>query len=621
VVTLVAAEVIEVAPVTVVGQAPPFPAQPQAVTIIDREQLARTDASSLADVLDRAGFAIKRYGAAGAVAGLTLRGSGADGVLILRDGVRLNDPQNGGVDLSTVPLTGVDRVEILAGGASGLYGADAVGGVINLVTAVRPGTRLEVGGGTFGTGHMTFDLGVAGEDADTGVAFRRGFAQNDFPYLYRDLVSKRANARLDATDVSLRHRRYLGPDTVDATLAYTAQGKGVPGTVNFPSPRASQDDESLLGSVRWVRTPPDGGAAPTLSLSHRHSVIDYRDPDFAFGPPRTRNVVETTDLRGKLALRWTPGSATASASTSASESETTRGHALEIGAGLTRDALDNTGFGFRQRYVGSVFARDALDAAPGVQVFADGRADLSSQAGPGFSPRAGVAWRFGGGRFRWRGAFGQSYRAPTFNDLYWPTTRDAGGNPDLKPETTATYETGLDAYPLDGLKADVTGFYNLGRSTIVWQPGIGGRWTPINLGATETRGIEARATLRMTAFLTATGNHTWLQVFDRSVTGATAGKILPFRPERVTSASLRLELLAGLTLSATWLWVGDRFATAANTETLPAYDLLSADLGWALTAADTLRLSGENLLNTYYILQPGYPMPGRALSLAWAHTF
>ena len=585
---------------TVVGQRPRFAPHPQAVTVIGRDDIVRTGAESLADLLTRQAFAVRRYGAAGAVASVSLRGASGEGVLVLRDGVRLNNPQNGAVDLSTISLLGIDRVEVLEGGSSGLFGPDAVGGVINLISSNRPVTRLEVGAGLWGTGHIRFETGQAQEDGQTAVGVSRSFAQNDYGYTYRNTAEIRRNARLDSTDVSVRMKRFLGTDVVDASVGYTNQAKGVPGPVNFPSLRASQTDDNLTGTFKWTRVVP-GGPVPTLSLSHNHLQNDFLDLDTTFGPPHTRNGVDSTDLRGKLAA-------------------TVASHDVEVGAGLLRDALDNSGFGFQQRYTGSVFARDTMRPQPGLDVFADGRVDVSSLSGAGLSPRSGLAWTLGDA-LRVRAAFGQSYRQPTFNDLFWPTSQFAAGNPNLRHETTRTYEAGVDLAPASAIRLGLTGYLNLGSGTIVWQPGSGGRWSPVNLGATDARGFEAKGTIQVAEGLAFSASHAQQSATDRAVTGATAGKELPFRPDSISALSARLGPWNGLGLTVGFEAVGRRFATAANTETLSPYQLLSADLEWAVTRSDTARLHGDNLLNTYYVLQPQFPMPGRALTASWAHTF
>jgi len=594
-----AAEIIEVDPVTVVGKRPPFPAQPQAVTVVEREAIEQSGAATLGALLAREAFAVRRYGGAGAVSTLMLRGAGTEGVLVLRDGIRLNDPQTGGVDLATVSLLGVERIEVLEGGSSGLYGPSAVGGVVNLVTKARPGTRIEAGFGSWGAGHALFDAGAADDAGDVAMTVRRDFADNDYPYLYNGQPATRANARLDGTDVSLRLRRYAGQAIVDGSVSYTNQDKGVPGPAGLATPRASQRDDVLLGAAKWTLVTGDA-FAPTVSLSHRHSLTDYLDLGAIGEPQRTRNVVDSTDLRGKVATR-------------------VASHDIEAGMGVTRDALDNSGFGFRQRLIGSVFARDTLEAARGLSIFADGRLD-SLDAGFGLSPRAGLAWTAAGGA-RLRAAFGESYRTPTFNDLYWPTQQFAAGNPALRPERTRSYEVGADLAPLEALSLRATAYLALGTDTIMWQPGAGGRWSPVNIGSTETRGLVGRATWRPAAGFEVGASHEWLQPLDTGTAAATRGKVLPFRPDRVTSLSARVGPYSGVSAGLGWVATGRRFLDGGNSDALAPFDLLSADLEWAVTPSDTARLHGENVLNTHYVLQPDYPMPGRTLSASWTHAF
>lgn len=591
----------EIPPVTVVGRRTAISPHPQALTVIGRDEILRAGSATLADLLARKAFAVRRYGGPGAVSTVMLRGVGTEGVLVLRDGIRLNDPQNGGVDLSTVSLLGVERVEILEGGSSGLFGPGAVGGVINLITRPRSGTSLEVGLGSWGTGHVLFETGSSDERGDMAVAVRRDFAQNDYPYLYNDQPQTRLNAQLDGTDVSLRLRRYAGEAIVEGAVNYTAQAKGVPGSAAFPTTRASQRDDILLGSAKWTLVTASG-AVPTLSLSHRHSVTDYLDLAASGGPPRTRNQVDSTDLRGKLTTR-------------------VASHDIEASAGLTRDALDNSGFGFQQRVVGSVAARDTFTPAPGFSVFGDGRLDSAGNGiGFGFSPRAGLAWMFAPG-YRLRAAFGESFRQPTFNDLYWPTSVFAAGNPALRPERTRSYEVGTDLAPLESLSLCATAYLALGTDTIAWQPGAGGRWSPVNIGNTETRGLEIRATWQPTAGLELAAGHELIRPIDSGQAEATAGKVLPFRPDRVSTLSARFGPWNGVTFGLGWVSTGQRFTSPSNLDVLAPFDLLSADAAWTVTPSDTLRLHGDNLLNTYYVLQPDYPMPGRSLSASWTHAF
>jgi len=105
------------------------------VAVLTSEQIQQSFARNLGEVLRMIpGVSIGQYGDTGQNISLGIRGSTAGQVLILVDGVPVNDPQLGGLDLNTISLDNIERVEIVRGGASALYGADAVGGVMNIIT-------------------------------------------------------------------------------------------------------------------------------------------------------------------------------------------------------------------------------------------------------------------------------------------------------------------------------------------------------------------------------------------------------------------------------------------------------------------------------------------------------
>lgn len=171
----------------------------------------------------------------------------------------------------------------------------------------------------------------------------------------------------------------------------------------------------------------------------------------------------------------------------------------------------------------------------------------------------------------------------------------------------------------DGLALTV--FAADGWDAIVWEPGAGGRWSPLNLGRTWTQGVEGRLTWVLPASTSLEAHGTWQSAVDAGTTGNTAGKQLPLRPGLLAGVTLGWQPLPRLEGRITWDYTGQRFDTAANTESLPEFALVSARISYALTSLDTLWLGGDNLLNTYYVLEPYYPMPGLTLWVAWSRRF
>lgn len=594
-----AAEVVELQPLVIRSTRPKLVDAPQGVVVLGRETIRARGARDLAQLLGgEPSFSVRRLGAIGQLSTATVRGSLGEGVLVLKDGVKLNSPVLGGVDLSTVSLIGVEEVQILKGAASGLYGSEAVGGVIHLKTAKTSQHRMEGGLGSFGERYVQLETGLSHEASALTFGLRRTTAANDYPYFYRDAEARRSNSGLEGIDVSLGGHQAWGYDTLRFGLGLVKQDKGIPGPVNYPSAAARQNDLDVSGSLSWSQWYPEG-PHQTTSLSHRRSAMTYADAGTLLPPSDT--FLDATDAQ--TVVEWDLGA-----------------HMLTVGGGAAFDGLASTNLGPRSRTVLTSFAHETWYATEDLSLFGDLRLDHHSTFGLNASPRVGANYRLSERHRLWT-SVGQAYRAPTFNDLYWPATTMSAGNPALQPERTNGAELGAEAYLLDGLLVESALFINQGTNTLMWLPDAQGVWSPRNIGRTESRGIDLKATYRAGEALTLEGGGTWLEAVDRAESGATAGKALLYRPDWVLRSALTYRPLAPLSLGLAWDYTGRRFTTSQNTESLPPFALWSAQVAYDLTGEDKLIVKLENLTNTYYQLQPYYPMPGRAFLASWAHTF
>lgn len=590
-----AAEVMELDDVVVRSRRLRFPQQPQPLTRIEKAEIRASGAADLAQLLKgQPGLAIREYGAAGSLATPTMRGALGEGILVLRDGVKLNSPERGGTDLSTISLIGVKRVEILHGAASGLYGSEAVGGVIHLISDDAPHNRLQADVGTWGQRSLATE--VAGSLGETRLALglRRREAQNDYPFTYRGVTAPRANDALAATEVWLGGDRPLARGHVRSHLSLLHREKGLPGPVNFPSPSATQQNLEAQASSRWSQWIRDD-VEQTTTLSYRHAELRYADPDSPYAKT-SESLLSSTDAQSQLL--W------------AGESHETR-----VGLGFQYDRVLGSTIGPHERLLGSAFAHETWFVTPALTAHGNLRLDHHPGFGLEASPRLGLTYLVAEAA-RLRAAVGRAYRAPTLNDLYWPRL----GNPALRPERTEVYELGLDA-AAGPWSAETSVFFNRGQDTILWQPGAGGDWSPVNAGRTETRGVEVKGQVQPLDQLTLGGGGTWLAALDASTGGTTAGKFLLYRPLFLADLSVTWRPWRPLALFVGWSLTGERFTTAQNTDSLPAHDLWSARLTYTLDARQTLSLRSENLANTYYVLQPYYPMPGRTFAAAWDIRF
>ncbi len=254
---------------------------PQHATVITEEEIRATGASNLAEVIaTKAGVSVSDHGPEGSEKSVSIRGSVTSQVLVLIDGVRANSAQNAVVDLSLIPLENVERIEIVRGGTSALYGSDAVGGVINIITkrtASRDYTlRLSVENGSYlPHRHVTgFGLGTANQDpnfldlVDTQKATIQlshdlgafslnatgSFIRAQNGYVFKDDNNenrKRENAELLGGDLWLAVRFPWDRGFVDLSGSYLKQKKGIPGTDTTPSPDAAEPDQLMHSNLHF----------------------------------------------------------------------------------------------------------------------------------------------------------------------------------------------------------------------------------------------------------------------------------------------------------------------------------------------------------------------------------
>ncbi|MEP0547064.1 MAG: TonB-dependent receptor [Rhodothermales bacterium] len=583
---------------------------PARVTVLDAEAVEAVGASSVADLLDaRSAVFVRRYGAGG-LASLSLRGTGASQTLVLLDGHRIADPQLGQLDVGLLPTVLLERVEILHGAGSALYGTDGVGGVIDLRTA-RPGRdRLTLASMAGAWGERSFSGLAAGTRGAVSalVAAETQTSEGDFTFFDPNAGLDGATARRDGADRVLHSvyaRVELAPDgpTRGQVGAWVgAAERGLPGSVGSASQDERQWDRHLrvwgdvasrLGPVA-LRA---GGLVQRASLRYRNAALGLDDTG------RTWLGSGEIEARALVHPAWVvAGGVTGGVGTASHPN--LRDDARETRLGAFVHATGD---------LGRILLYPAL------------RADVYLRSGgaermlAALSPRLGVnaqpvaAWPL------WlKASAGLAFRAPTFNDRFW----QPGGDPDLRPERGWTADLGA-AVERGGASAEVSVFASRLRDQIVWQPAAGGFYAPKNLSRTRTLGLEAsarRAGVRLGRTVLGGGLiYTLTDARDRSRPGSTTwGHQLRYVPRH----QFKLHADAALALgSATKLRLdaGGRFTSARPVRSdgsldLPATFTLDGQIRLHHRFpqfAAALALAVENALDAEIEVVRGYPMPPR----------
>ena len=441
--------------------------------VITRDQIAQLPVSSVADVLRLASSVdVRARGERGVQSDFDVRGAGFGQMLVLVDGVRLNDVQSGhhNGDIP-VPLDAVERIEILYGPGSSLFGADAFGGTVNIITrrgAAPPALTLRGGswGYAGGEGAAAVQRGRVSE-AVTASADRSGGFMDDRDY----------------RTTLLRSRTGIGERT-DVSVSFLAKAFGANNFYGGNAPSREWTNQTLItGNHRFGDVAGWSLAAQASYRTHGdHFVFDERDPALSDSHHRTHTVI---------------GSLSASRRVLDSAS-------LTIGAETGADVIRSTNLGDHSLHRVSGYGEWRQALTRHTQIDASLRVDDYSEFGASWSPSAGIGW-WPSSRVRLRASAGRAFRVPTFTERFYHDPANLA-NPDVGPEHAWSGDGGADVFLAGGWMLQATLFSRADRDVIDWlRPTVADIWRTYNIRDVDTTGIEleVRRTLHNGAFVQA----------------------------------------------------------------------------------------------------------------------
>ena len=550
------------------------------VSVITRSDIERLQARSLADVLQgMAGVTLANNGGAGKATSVFLRGANSDHVLVLIDGVKVGSATAGGAGFQDFPLQLIERIEVVRGPVSSLYGSEAIGGVIQIFTRkgggpLTPGASVTVG--SYNTREATVSLAGGGAQAwfNAGLTHARtdGFnACKGLPGV-ACFTNEPDNDGYRNTAVTLRGGYRFAPGSELDLHALRAQGDN-----EFDGKFQNQSE-----SVQQV-----------VGADYSHRFNDIWRVKLSAGQGRD----ESDNFKnGVYSSTFNTRRNSASMQNDYSLG---RDHLLTLGLDRQEDRVSsNTVYAVNRRDTTGVFAQyQGQWDKHRVQLAL--RSDDNSQFGR--HTTGNVAWGYPiGPALDLRAAYGTAFKAPTFNQLYYP----GFGNPDLRPETSRNIELGLGGR-LAGGRWSATLFDNRISDLIAGFP-------PANINRAEIRGLELAANRRFGAWDAAVS--LTLQDPENASSGANQGKVLPRRAQE----SLRIDLdrrLGAWRLGGTLRGEGERFDNESNTRRMAGYALLDLRAEYRLAAEWSLAGRLENVFDVDYETAFGYNQPGRGAYL------
>lgn len=566
-------------------------------SVITRAEIERSQAQSLPEMLrGLAGVQIVSNGGRGKSTSLFLRGTSDKQLLVLVDGVKVGSATSGAAALQDIPLALVERIEVVRGPRSSLYGSEALGGVIQVFTrrgakqGLKPyltlgaGTRSSYSGNAGlagGSENGWFDLGVSSEDTDgiNARAYRPSAPRAYEPDAdgYRQLAgSLRGGYRFDS-GLELDGNWLQSSTHSDQDLRSSS---GKTGRYGY----ADGEQQVLGGRARFTPLEPWG---VTLQAGHSEDRSDYfRDGDFY-----SRFDTERDTFAWQNDFSLTPE------------------QLLTLGFDYQQDRIDTSDTyaedsrhnrGYYTQYQGR-FGRHGLSAGL--------RRDDNQQFGEHDTGNLGWSYDLSE-TLTLSAAYGTAFRAPTFNDLYAPNSGYTAGNPDLKPEESENYELGLQGVAGWG-EWRLSVFENQIDDLIVWAGSNPMR--PQNVESARIRGLESSARTQLANWdLAAT--LTLLDPQDRSQDNH--GHQLARRAKRTFNIDADRRI-GQFGVGATLFAASQRFDNVSNTDAsrLPGYALVDLRGEYHIDSEWRLQAKVSNLLNRDYETVQTYEQPGRAFYL------
>ena len=561
------------------------------VSVVDRKQIEQRQARTVEDALrGLPGLDFSNNGGRGRATQVFMRGAEGDHVLVLVDGVKVGSPTLGQTQFENLPIGQIERIEVVRGPRSSLYGSEALGGVIQIFTRKGGGPltpSFSVTGGSHETGEATaglsggganswFNLSASGTDTQ-GINACRGvpglagcFVNEPDDDAYRSVSgSARAGMRFDnGVEMDAHYLRTESESFFDGGFVNESENmQQVLGGSLRASPHAIWR-ATLLGGRSWDDSDNFRNGVKMSRFDGRRDTLSLQN-DFTLAPQ----------------------------------------HVISLGADYQKDRISSdTAYPVTSRDNYGVFGQYQAGTGRHNAVFGL-RRDDNEQFGGKTTGNAAYGYDLTRA-LRVTASYGTAYKAPTFNELYFPFF----GDPDLDPETARTIEAGISGNHALG-KWAVHVFHTRLENLIAFDAA---RRLAANVDDARIRGLELEAGAVLAGWA-AQASLTLLDPENRS-NGANRGNVLPRRAEE----SLRLDTdrdFGRFTAGASMIAAGKRYDDLANRQKLDPYVTFDLRGGYRVTDHWLLQGRAENLLDRDYETAAFFNQPGRSLfiTLAYQH--
>ncbi|MFH2035132.1 MAG: TonB-dependent receptor [Candidatus Zixiibacteriota bacterium] len=621
------------------------------LTVIFRDDIDKSNARTTSDILRQIpGVYIQQGSVSGGKSQIRIRGCDPNQVLVLLDGHKINQSGNGEADLSSIPVDMIERIEVHKGGGSARYGADALGGVINIIShknilSKKFSARVSNIYGKWdarNSGLIINDLAVA-NNISMKLSYNHNSSTGDFPFKYttgkrqtviqgsrynNELTSdnyfisglvqfnQRFNLsysgqvyrseqglpdRADRQDSLsyMKDKRYIisanfkylfnGEHTAQLELGYSKFQQGFIG-ISAPVPFNSKYDNDIMTARYSHRLNPIRNNQIYIGTEYRRDVLNHRDilfPDLSMKDTYRDNIsVFIDDMQKFDIIGWV--------------------------------LFDRISLNGAVRFDYSRTAKDSTSYKD------ESTGNLINHLSPGI----GITIKKGDKlNYQIRANYSKSFRLPSLNAIFWKTDVRSEGNPGLKPELSESSEIGLSLAGTFGsidIGCEISYFHTTVKDLIVWIP-IQNAWQPMNNDRASIFGREDL--IRLSLF-----DNLFVFKYQNSLTTArnktdnhtVMNKELPFYPHYMTVFSAQMDYGIFYAAYSSRL-VGKAFINSANTDFYPGYSVDDMTIGLNFKISSLVKISTDyrlsNMSDENYLLMSNFPMPGRDWSVGFRLSY
>jgi len=558
------------------------------VDVVTSKDMQASGAQDLAEALTNlTSVEMSNYGGPGTNKNIRMRGSTAAQVLVMVDGRPINNPRDGEVNLSDIPLDNVARVEVVHGPGSSLYGSSAMGGVVNIITKNPPkeGQKFELYS-SFGTARTYVERMLYGAKVS-----KLGFLVSGG---YESSEGFRENSELSAKDCNVKlGYEFNGENSVSLNSGFYTSKTGVPGSITYPDTDDKQDVLKRFFDFNWSFRP-DERTGLSVKTYQNYDRLEFMENSTTY----TKNTQATTVRGVDLQL----------------DKQLLDIYRIVGGFNYVKNMNDSTTSAKHEYNVTSGYLENRLDLFNNkLNVNLNARIDDYSNFETQINPSLDLLYKFNDA-VKFHGLVSRSYRVPTFNDLYWPRSEyyykgvlvgGEEGNLNLKPEKGVTGEFGFESKISKYLTSGLTYYRSDYKQLIQWSEDSSGWWRPNNVSSAVINGLEFENKIFISDSFDLNVNYTYLMAKDKET-----HKYLVYQPKNKIDTALKYHDLNGLIIELKGQFTGVRFTDAANNNKVKSFFVLGLSVSKKFKPGLTCFAYIDNFLNRKYQVIKGYPMPG-----------